>query len=100
MRQSILARRIAKDKKKKDEEKAKQNAEREKSTQLKIQSTKLERKMSAIGTKSMSVQQREDLLMRLLREWAERVEQSKHGVTDVWDENSQTYYDKSQFGLA
>jgi len=41
------------------------------------------------GGLNLTPEQREDLLMRLLREWAEKVEESRRvGVIDIWEENS------------
>lgn len=98
MRQAILARRIAKDKKKKEAEKDRKVANVDQSTKLRIQTTKLERKMTKVdGGLNLTAQQKEDLLTRLLKEWSETVEQARrNGAIDIWEENSQTYYEKSE----
>lgn len=103
MRKAILERRIAKDKKKKDAEKAKKVEQVTNNTMMKIQSTKLEKKMSKIttGGLNLTAEQKEDLLKKLLREWAEKVEESRRdGSIDIWEENSQTYYEKSELARA
>jgi hypothetical protein len=58
---------------------------------MKIQSTKLEKKMSKISTGGLNLtaEQKEDLLKKLLREWAEKVEESRrNGAIDIWEETS------------
>ena len=53
------------------------------------------------GGLNLTAEQKEDLLKKLLREWAEKVEESRRdGSIDIWEENSQTYYEKSELARA
>lgn len=59
--------------------------------------------MSKISTGGLNLtaEQKEDLLKKLLREWAEKVEESRRdGAIDIWEENSQTYFEKSELARA